>query len=47
MENKIYYRVAFYKPGCSYSTCFTNEDERDRFAESMKKAGFKVIVYNS
>lgn len=47
MENRIYYRVTFYKPGCCYDRCFTNEDERNRFADSMKKTGFKVTVYNS
>ena len=47
MENRIYYRVTFYKPGCCYDRCFTNEDERNKFADSMKKAGFKVTVYNS
>ena len=47
MENRIYYRVTFYKPVCCYGRCLTNEDERNRFSDSMKKAGFKVTVYNS
>lgn len=48
-ENKprIYYRVSYWKHGCSYGSCFDTEEERDRFAEAIKKSGFHVLVYNS
>lgn len=48
-ENKprIYYRVSFWKPGCSYGSCFDTEEERDKFAKSMEQSGFHVCVYNS
>lgn len=48
-ENKpqIHYRVSFWKTGCSYGSCFDTEEERDKFAESIKKSGFHVSVYNS
>ena len=47
MENRIYYRVTFNKPGCCYDRGFTNEDERNRFADSMKKAGFEDIDFTN
>ena len=46
-EKGFYYRVSFFKPGCSYGSCFTDEAERNKFADSMKQAGFKVTFYNS
>ena len=40
------YRVSFNKIGAEYTRCFTDRAERDKFAEDMRKAGYKVISIN-
>ena len=39
------YRVAFTGRGAEYTRCFTSKEERDRFAESMRQAGYKVHTW--
>lgn len=39
------YRVSFNKIGAEYTRCFTDRAERDKFAEDMKKAGYKVHTW--
>ena len=39
------YRVAFTGRGAEYTRCFTSKEERDRFAESMRQAGYKVHAW--
>ena len=42
----VVYRVSFSKTGCSYSRCFQDKGERDGFADSMRKAGYNVYVWD-
>lgn len=39
------YRVSFTKSYAEYSRCFNSKEERDKFAEDMRKAGYKVITW--
>lgn len=39
------YRVSFNKPGCEYTRSFDTATERDKFAESMRKAGYHVTTW--
>ena len=40
------YRMSFQKPGSNYSRCFATEKERDKFAQDMKNAGYKVTTWD-
>lgn len=40
------YRVSFQKPGSNYSRCFATEKERDKFAQDVKRAGYKVTIWD-
>lgn len=46
-EEHIIYRVSFWKTGCSYGRCFDTREERDKFAESQREAGFTVKTYET
>ena len=45
-KKETMYRMSFQKPGCNYSRCFTTEKERDKFAQDMKNAGYKVTTWD-
>lgn len=42
-----FYRIDFATYGCSIGRTFTDKAERDKFAESMKRAGYRVHTYES
>lgn len=41
------YKVQFNKIGCSYTRSFNTREERDRFADEMRKAGYSVTVWEA
>lgn len=42
-----FFRIDFGTYGCSIGRTFTDKVERDKFAESMKRAGYRVHTYES
>ena len=42
-----FYRIDFGTHGCSIGRIFTDKAKRDKFAESMKRAGYRVHTYES
>lgn len=42
-----FYRIDFGTYGCSIGRIFIDKDKRDKFAESMKRAGYRVHTYES
>ena len=39
------YRVSFIKIDAEYTRCFTDQAEQDKYAEDMRKAGYKVHTW--
>lgn len=42
-----FYRIDFGIYGCSIGRIFIDKVERDKFAKSMKRAGYRVHTYES
>ena len=42
-----FYRIDFGTYGCSIGRIFIDKVKRDKFAESMKRAGYRVHTYES
>lgn len=40
------YKMSFAGLGCYYSRSFDSKEERDKFAEEMRKAGYRVQIWD-